>query len=222
MTPLVLSVRDLSKSVVVGAKRQLLFDVPELELGPGEELCVRGPSGSGKSTLLHCLAGLVEPDAGVVEIAGESLFALPEAARDRLRARVVGLVFQEALLLPALTVVENVLLPLEFAGVGRRESRRRAEALCERLGLGARAHSFPATLSLGEAQRVGLARALVTTPRLLLADEPTASLDEEASGTALAALREAVAELGAALVLVTHDRGIAERFERTLTLGVQA
>jgi ABC-type lipoprotein export system ATPase subunit len=215
---LVLSVRDLSKSVVVGAKSQLLFDLAALDLGAGEELCVRGPSGSGKSTLLHCLAGLVEPDAGVVEIAGQSLFALPEAARDRLRARTIGLVFQEARLLPALSVVENVLLPLEFAGVARREARRRAEGLCDRLGLGDRLRAFPATLSLGEAQRVGLARALVSSPTLLLADEPTASLDEEAASTALVALREAVAELRAALVIVTHDRSIAAQFERSLTL----
>jgi ABC-type lipoprotein export system ATPase subunit len=215
---LVLSVRRLRKSVVSGSKLELLFDLAELDLDAGEELCVRGPSGSGKSTLLHCLAGLVEPDSGVVEIAGRSLFSLREAARDRLRAETIGLVFQEAHLLPALTVLENVLLPLEFAGVSRRESRRRAEALCDRLGLATRAHAFPATLSLGEAQRVGLARALVASPRLLLADEPTASLDEDAANTALAALREAVADLRAALVLVTHDRTIAAQFERTLTL----
>lgn len=215
---MVLSVRDLSKSVVVGAKRQLLFDIAALELGAGEELCVRGPSGSGKSTLLHCLAGLVQPDAGVVELSGQSLFALSEAARDRLRARTIGLVFQEARLLPGLSVVENVLLPLEFAGVPRREARRRAAELCERLGLGDRQRSFPATLSLGEAQRVGLARALVASPSLLLADEPTASLDREAASTALVALREAVSELRAALVIVTHDESIAARFERSLTL----
>jgi ABC-type lipoprotein export system ATPase subunit len=215
---LVLSVRDLSKSVVVGAKRQLLFDIAALELGAGEELCVRGPSGSGKSTLLHCLAGLVQPDAGVVELSGQSLFALSEAARDRLRARTIGLVFQEARLLPGLSVVENVLLPLEFAGVPRREARRRAAELCERLGLGDRQRSFPATLSLGEAQRVSLARALVASPSLLLADEPTASLDREAASTALVALREAVSELRAALVIVTHDESIAARFERSLTL----
>lgn len=215
---MVLSVRELSKSVVVGAKRQLLFDIAALELGAGEELCVRGPSGSGKSTLLHCLAGLVQPDAGVVELSGQSLFALSEAARDRLRARTIGLVFQEARLLPALSVVENVLLPLEFAGVPRREARRRAAELCERLGLGDRQRSFPATLSLGEAQRVGLARALVASPSLLLADEPTASLDREAASTALVALREAVSELRAALVIVTHDESIAARFERSLTL----
>ena len=215
-----LHVRGLKKSILSPAgTRQVLFELEELVLKAGEELCVRGNSGSGKTTLLHVLAGLTTADAGRVEIAGEDLLSLGEAARDRVRSKYIGYIFQQAHLLPALTALENVMLPLEFGGFTRGEAKRRAEELCERLGLGDRKQAFSRTLSGGEQQRVALARAVACKPKLLLADEPTASLDEESAEQALTLLREVASEVSASLILVTHDRAVASRFERQLVLG---
>lgn len=175
-----------------------------------------GASGSGKSTLLGLLAGLDVPTAGQVMIEGEDIFALDEDRRAQLRGRLVGFVFQSFQLLPTLTALENVMLPLEL--VGRDAPRRRAEEALARVGLSARLKQTPRTLSGGEQQRVALARAFAGEPRILFADEPTGNLDN-ATGMRIADLLfELNRERGTTLVLVTHDGGLAERCQRRYQL----
>ena len=182
----------------------------------GESVAVVGASGSGKSTLLGLLAGLDVPSAGRVWIAGEDLFALDEDGRARLRGRLVGFVFQSFQLLPALTALENVMLPLELAGQADAGAKARAEL--DRVGLAERTGHYPRQLSGGEQQRVALARAFATSPRLLFADEPTGNLDSATGAQVIDLLFRLNRESGTTLVLVTHDAGLASRCDRRITI----
>ena len=189
-----------------------------LHLDAGERACVVGGSGSGKTTLLHVLAGIVSPTKGRVRHGEVDLFALKEAARDRFRASMIGYVFQTAQLLQGLSALENVALAASLAGRKSGEARAKAAAILKRVELSHRLEARPGTLSVGEQQRVGIARALVTEPSIVLADEPTASLDERRSAEVLDLLDEVVSEAGATLLLVTHEPRVRDRFERVLDL----
>ena len=189
-----------------------------LSLGAGQRACIVGGSGSGKTTLLHVLAGIVNPSEGRVFHGQTDLFDLAEARRDRFRAQHIGYVFQTAQLLQGLSARENVALAASLAGCGRSTARERASALMARVGLSHRLDARPGTLSVGEQQRVGIARALVTRPAVVLADEPTASLDRARSTQILDLLDEVTREVDATLVLVTHEPRVQERFETVLSL----
>ena len=184
---------------------------------PGEAVAIVGASGSGKSTLLALLAGLDTPTAGTVELDGANLFELDEDARAELRGRAVGFVFQSFQLLPSLTALENVMLPLELAG--RDDAESGAREILARVGLAERLHHYPKHLSGGEQQRVALARAFVVRPKVLLADEPTGSLDAESGEAVIALLFQLNRESGTTLVLVTHDEQLAQRCTRTVRLA---
>ena len=183
----------------------------------GEAVAILGASGSGKSTLLGLLAGLDVPTAGRVWIGEEDLFALSEDGRARLRGQHVGFVFQSFQLLPALTALENAMLPLELAG--GRDAAARARSMLERVGLGERLSHYPRQLSGGEQQRVAVARAFVTQPRLLFADEPTGNLDSVTGEHVIDLLFEMNRERGATLVLVTHDADLARRCDRRIHIA---
>ena len=212
----ILTVRGLCKDVQdASGKLSILRDI-SFALEVGQTAAIVGASGSGKSTLLGILAGLDTPSAGTVQLAGQDLFALDEDQRAALRARHVGFVFQSFQLMPNLTALENVMLPLELAGVP--DARAQATVMLQRVGLGERLQHRPKVLSGGEQQRVALARAFVVKPDLLLADEPTGSLDH-ATGAAIMDLMFALnREQGTTLVLVTHDRQLAARCDRRLTI----
>jgi putative ABC transport system ATP-binding protein len=181
-------------------------------------VAVTGPSGSGKSTLLHCAAGVLVPEAGSVTFAGQRLDELDEATRTRLRRREIGLVLQFGQLVPDLTAVQNVALPLLLDGTDRRTARTAALAWLERLGVAEVADQVPAELSGGESQRVAVARALVTGPRLVCADEPTGALDTVAGEVVLTELLAAVRDADASLLVVTHDNRVAARADREVVL----
>ncbi|MBI5781822.1 MAG: ABC transporter ATP-binding protein [Rhodocyclales bacterium] len=194
----------------------VILDAIDLAVSQGEAVAIVGASGSGKSTLLGLLAGLDVPSEGTVRLAGTPLFALDEDERAALRGRTVGFVFQNFQLLPTLTALENVMLPLELDGVA--EAGQRARQWLERVGLSHRLHHYPRTLSGGEQQRVALARAFVTSPKVILADEPTGNLDT-ATGEAVIELMFALREReGTTLVLVTHDASLARRCDRILKM----
>jgi len=188
----------------------------DLEVAPGETLAVLGESGSGKSTLLALLAGLDVPTRGRIEIDGRDTAALSERELTELRARRIGIVFQSFHLMGGLSAEENVSLPLELRG--DRDARERARAALAQVGLSARADHLPARLSGGECQRVALARALVVEPGILLADEPSGSLDEQTGEAALDLLFDLVARRGTALVVVTHSDRLAARCQRRVHL----
>lgn len=185
-------------------------------LAPRETVAIVGASGSGKSTLLSIIAGLDTPTRGTVRLAGQDLFALDEDSRAALRAQKVGFVFQSFQLMGNLNALENVMLPLELAG--RRDSRKAATEMLGRVGLGARLGHYPKVLSGGEQQRVALARAFVVQPAVLLADEPTGSLDFATGETVMQLMFDLNREQGTTLVLVTHDRSIAARCEQRITI----
>ena len=200
-----------------GAADLVILREIDLAVMPGEVVAVVGASGSGKSTLLALLAGLDTPTAGAVQLAGEDLFALDEDARAELRGRTVGFVFQSFQLLPSLTALENVMLPLELAARADAEDQAR-EILC-RVGLAERLQHYPKHLSGGEQQRVALARAFVVRPQVLLADEPTGSLDAESGEAVIELLFQLNREAGTTLVLVTHDEHLAQRCTRIVRLA---
>jgi putative ABC transport system ATP-binding protein len=206
----------LSKQVQTGETRLTILDDVTFDIGDGEAVAVLGASGSGKSTLLGLLAGLDTPSAGTVSVAGKDLFGLDEDGRAALRSQLVGFVFQSFQLLPALTALENVMLPLELAAAGDAEIR--ARAMLERVGLGPRVGHYPKQLSGGEQQRVAIARAFVGTPRLLFADEPTGNLDSATGAQIIDLMFELNRERRATLVLVTHDEAISRRCGRALRL----
>ncbi len=213
----VISVEALGKDVPSGDGRlRILHDI-SFAVGAGEAVAIVGASGSGKSTLLGLMAGLDQPTSGRVCIGGHDLAALDEDGRAALRARLLGFVFQSFQLLPALTALENAMLPLELAA--RPEAKEAATAMLQRVGLGERLQHYPKHLSGGEQQRVAIARAFATRPQLLLADEPTGNLDA-ATGEQIIDLMFAMnAEAGTTLVLVTHDEALARRCGTTLRLS---
>jgi len=213
----VLAARGIGKTVKSGDSDLVILRDIELEITPGDTVAVVGASGSGKSTLLAILAGLDTPSAGTVQLLGNDLFALDEDARAGLRGRNVGFVFQAFQLLPALTALENVMLPLELSNDD--DCERKAQDILVRVGLGERLHHYPKHLSGGEQQRVALARAFVVRPKLLLADEPTGSLDADSGAAVIALLFEMNREYGTTLVLVTHDESLAARCTRTVRLA---
>lgn len=191
--------------------RDIDFTVPA-----GATLAIIGASGSGKSTLLGILAGLDTPTEGTVRLHGEDIFALDEDGRARLRKEKLGFVFQSFQLLPHLTALENVMLPLELRGDA--DARHKAEKMLARVGLSARMRHYPKYMSGGEQQRVALARAFVSNPPLLFADEPTGSLDAATGESVIQLMFELNREHGSTLVLVTHDAGVAVRCETTITI----
>ena len=208
--------RGLRKTVRSGDRELTILSGLDFAAEAGEFVCVRGPSGSGKSTLLGLLAGLDHPTAGVVDIAGTDLSSLDEERLARFRSRHIGFVFQSFHLLPNLTALENVGVPLEIAGAP--DAAARARKLLDSFGLAERSHHFPAQMSGGEQQRVAIARAISNEPRVVLADEPTGNLDEE-TGLRIADLLAGVRErTGATLVVATHDTELASRADRRLVL----
>jgi putative ABC transport system ATP-binding protein len=216
MSDVMIAVSHVSKSVSDATGTLSILRDIDFTLRKGETAAIVGASGSGKSTLLSIIAGLDTPTQGTVSIDGQDLFARSEDERAALRAAQVGFVFQSFQLLGNLTALENVMLPLELAG--RRDARVAATAMLERVGLGERLGHYPKLLSGGEQQRVALARAFVVKPAVLLADEPTGSLDFATGEKVMALMFELNEELGTTLVMVTHDRAIADRCERRITI----
>jgi putative ABC transport system ATP-binding protein len=216
MSESIISVQHVHKSVTDSTGTLAILRDIDFSLAARETAAIVGASGSGKSTLLSIIAGLDTPTEGTVKLAGEDLFALDEDDRAALRARQVGFVFQSFQLMGNLSALENVMLPLELAG--RRDARKAATEMLGRVGLGERLGHYPKVLSGGEQQRVALARAFVVQPAVLLADEPTGSLDFATGETVMELMFALNREQGTTLVLVTHDRGIAERCERRITI----
>jgi putative ABC transport system ATP-binding protein len=216
MSEPIISVEHVYKSVTDSTGTlDILRDI-DFTLAPRETAAIVGASGSGKSTLLSIIAGLDTPTRGTVRLAGQDLFAIDEDERAALRARQVGFVFQSFQLMGNLSALENVMLPLELAG--RKDARKAAAEMLERVGLGQRLGHYPKVLSGGEQQRVALARAFVVHPAVLLADEPTGSLDFATGETVMQLMFDLNREQGTTLVLVTHDRAIASRCERRITI----
>jgi putative ABC transport system ATP-binding protein len=212
----ILQVTDLCKSYRTGDHELSVLRGVSLSLPRGETCAIIGPSGSGKTTLLSLCAGLDEATSGSVKIDGQALEAMSHDARAALRNRLVGFVFQNFQLIPTLTAIENVLVPLELRGETGRQAE--AAALLDQLGLGARLQHYPLQLSGGEQQRVALARAFIHRPQLLFADEPTGNLDAETSGPIVERLFALNREYGTALVLVTHDPSLAAKARRVITM----
>ncbi len=190
----------------------------DIAIDPGEIVAIMGPSGSGKSTLLHCLAGIIMPDKGRVLLSGTDIGVLGEAERSRLRLTRFGFVFQFGQLLPELTAIDNVSLPLLLAGKTRKAARYEAMIWLDRLDVGALAMKRPSTLSGGEAQRIAVARALAIHPDVLYADEPTGSLDSLAAETTMNLLRNEVKAVGTTLIVVTHDPRAAAYADREVII----
>ncbi|MDO8906013.1 ABC transporter ATP-binding protein [Hydrogenophaga sp.] len=220
MSDVMIAVQHVFKSVTDSTGSLTILRDIDFTLSKGETAAIVGASGSGKSTLLSIVAGLDTPTSGTVHIDGVDLFALDEDQRAALRAQKVGFVFQSFQLLGNLTALENVMLPLELAA--RRDARATATHMLQRVGLGERLSSYPKVLSGGEQQRVALARAFVVQPAVLLADEPTGSLDFATGATIMELMFELNREQGTTLVLVTHDRAIAQRCERRITIEAGA
>lgn len=216
MSTSIITVQRLSKSVTDATGTLHILHEVDFSVAAGQTLAIVGASGSGKSTLLSLIAGLDTPTTGTVHLGGVDIFALDEDARAALRARQVGFVFQSFQLLANLTALENVMLPLELAG--RRDARAAARRMLERVGLGERLGHYPRVLSGGEQQRVALARAFVVEPAVLLADEPTGSLDHATGERVMQLMFELNREHGTTLVLVTHDPAIAARCERRIAI----
>jgi putative ABC transport system ATP-binding protein len=213
--------RNLSQTYRSGAEPLTVLRDVELEIAQNEFVAILGPSGSGKTTLLGLLAGLDTPATGTVHLAGESLNDLTEDERARFRAGNIGFVFQTFQLVPTLTAIENVLVPLELAGAPGTSADlvARARALLERVGLGDRTGHYPAQLSGGEQQRVALARAFASGPKILFADEPTGNLDGETGARIIDLIVRLNSESATTLVLVTHDQELARRAGRVIRLA---
>ncbi len=210
-------VTKLSKQVTTGDSTLTILRDVSFTIAAGEAVAVVGASGSGKSTLLGLLAGLDTPTSGTVHVDGQDLFALDEDGRAALRARLLGFVFQSFNLLPSMTALENVMLPLELAGAP--DAAGAARAQLGRVGLAARLTHYPQQLSGGEQQRVAIARAFVTRPSLLLADEPTGNLEAATGADIINLMFELNREQGATLILVTHDAELSKRCGRVLQLA---
>ena len=215
-TPSIVSVEHVFKSVTDSTGTLNILQDIDFALAPRETAAIVGASGSGKSTLLSIIAGLDTPTRGTVRLAEQDIFAISEDDRAALRAQKVGFVFQSFQLMGNLTALENVMLPLELSGA--KGARAQATEMLKRVGLGERLGHYPKVLSGGEQQRVALARAFVVQPAVLLADEPTGSLDFATGETVMALMFELNQELGTTLVLVTHDAAIAKRCARRITI----
>ena len=211
-----LEAENLSKAVTSPAGILTILDQVSLQVSRGEKIAIIGASGAGKSTLLGLLAGLDLPSSGRVWLAGNELTALDEDGRAALRANEVGFVFQSFHLIPSLTALENVMLPLELAN--HAQPRDAAKIALQNVGLGARADHYPRQLSGGEKQRVAIARAYVVQPTVLFADEPTGNLDQKTGQTVIDILFHMNREYGTTLVLVSHDLGLAERCDRIIQM----
>ncbi|WP_441998600.1 ABC transporter ATP-binding protein [Microvirga sp. 2TAF3] len=211
-----IALHDVDLSLGRGAARVHILKGVSLDIGRGEAVGLVGPSGSGKSTLLMTMAGLEQPDSGKVIVDGTDLAVLDEDALARFRGRRIGIVFQSFHLVPTMTALENVALPLELAG--KKDAFERAEAEMQAVGLGHRLHHYPAQLSGGEQQRVAIARAIVPNPAILVADEPTGNLDESTGQSIIDLLFALKRDRGATLVLVTHDLNLAHLCDRTVRL----
>jgi putative ABC transport system ATP-binding protein len=211
-----IALHDVDLSLGRGAARVHILKGISLDVDRGEAVGLIGPSGSGKSTLLMTMAGLERPDSGKVIVDGTDLAGLDEDALARFRGRRIGIVFQSFHLVPTMTALENVALPLELAGDD--EAFERAEAELQAVGLGHRLHHYPAQLSGGEQQRVAIARAIVPNPAILVADEPTGNLDENTGGSIIDLLFALKRDRGATLVLVTHDLNLARLCDRMVRL----
>lgn len=218
MTKPILEVAHVFKSVSDSTGTLHILRDIDFQLNSAETVAIVGASGSGKSTLLSIMAGLDTPSQGTVRLAGQDLFDRDEDARAALRAQHMGFVFQSFQLLGSLTAIENVMLALELAG--RPHARDLARAMLERVGLGQRLNHYPRVLSGGEQQRVALARAFVVQPAILLADEPTGSLDHSSGELVMQLMLDLNQESGTTLVLVTHDQGISQRCQRRI--GIEA
>jgi putative ABC transport system ATP-binding protein len=213
----VIELDDVTKVYRTGSLAVAALRGVSLSIGAGEYVSVAGPSGSGKSTLMHIVGCLDVPSAGRYLLAGEDVSGMNETALASVRNRRIGFVFQQFNLLPALTALRNVEVPLSYAGVGRSERRRRAVAALERVGLGERLHQRPGELSGGQQQRVAVARALVNDPDLILADEPTGALDSRSASDVLGLFDELHAA-GRTIVVITHDADVANVAQRTIRI----
>lgn len=214
---MLISARNLSMTYGSGPSAARALDDVRLDVHPGS-LAIMGPSGSGKTTLLHCLAGILRPTAGSVTIGDQELSSMPDRRRTALRRNEFGFVFQSGQLLAELPADENVALPLMLDGVGGRTATARARHWLSLLGLTGMESRRPGQLSGGQAQRVAIARALVAEPGVVFADEPTGALDQQTGGEVMQTLVRAVNSAGAALVVVTHDPGVARHCGRTVTM----
>lgn len=212
----ILNVHHLGKTYTSGSKQLTVLDDISFDVGAGATFSIVGPSGSGKTTLLGLCAGLDDADTGSVELCGTVLKKLSEDERALLRNKNIGFIFQDFQLLPTLTALENVSVPLELQGANNATSV--AKELLEKVGLSERIHHYPSQLSGGEQQRVALARAFSNKPRLLFADEPTGNLDEETGEKVIQLLFELNKEAGTTLVIVTHDLDLAKRTQQILRL----
>lgn len=212
----ILRVENLSKTYNNGNRKLVILDKINFDIEEGETFAIVGPSGSGKTTLLGLSAGLDRSDEGTIELCGENLSELDEDGRAALRNRHVGFVFQNFQLIPTLTALENVAVPLELRGDVSAENE--ATALLEKVGLKDRMHHYPTQLSGGEQQRVALARAFCNKPKILFADEPTGNLDEATGQNVIDLLLTLNKELGTTLVIVTHDMELAKKTQRILKL----
>ncbi len=211
-----LEISQLKKSFVApDGSRHCVVNVEGFALAEKAQMALEGESGSGKTTLLNLIAGILKPDSGTIRIAGREMSALSEPQRDRLRATTIGYIFQTFNLLQGYTCLENVLLGMSF---GPGADRAFARELLERVGLGNRLKHYPRQLSTGQQQRVAVARAMANRPKLVLADEPTGNLDHKNAAEALALIRSACRENGAALLLVSHDRDVLKQFETVQAL----
>ena len=217
MSEPLIDLNDVRLTLGEGDVRTEILKGVSLRLEPGESVAVLGPSGSGKSSLMAVVAGLERPDAGRVELAGQDIGGMNEDALARLRGRSLGIILQAFHLLPTMTAIENVSVPLELAGVD--DPRGRAAFELEAVGLSHRLGHYPAQLSGGEQQRVAIARATAPRPQLLLADEPTGNLDSKTGGAIIDLLFERAGKAGAGLLVITHDAAVAARAGRTVHMS---
>jgi putative ABC transport system ATP-binding protein len=218
VTDVIVRIRGLAKSYRRGGQSVPVLADLDLDIRSGDFLALMGPSGSGKSTLLNLIAGIDKPDRGTLEVEGVDITRLGESDLARWRASHVGFIFQFYNLLPVLTALENVELPLVLTSLGRRERRERAELALSMVGLSDRVKHYPSELSGGQQQRVAIARAIITDPTLLVADEPTGDLDRVSAGEILDLMGRLNSELGKTIIMVTHDQRAAERAHSIVNL----